>query len=93
MRQDRVFEQDGKLILHKRTDPTPALEAVKAAKQAPVVPMSDSVHVGRIDKHVLEAWIKEAGVKFNDRAAVQEVIKRKLLDGDFAKFRVWEGSY
>lgn len=92
MRKERLFKQDGKLIYHKQTDPTAALEAVQVAKQAPGKPI-DGVHVGRIDAHVLEMWLQEAGVRFDDRAAVKEVIRRKLLDGDNAAFRVWEGRF
>ncbi len=43
--------------------------------------------------HILSQWLKEAGVDWSDRGAAQEVIKRKMLSGDFAKFRVWEGTY
>lgn len=93
MRQDRIFKQDGKLVIHKQTDPNASLESVKLAKEAPSTPMADTWHVGRIDLHVLEQWVQEAGVKFDDRAAVAEIIKKKLLDGDNAAFRVKEGQF
>lgn len=93
MRKDQLFTQDGKLVYHKQTDPNPSLQAVKMAREAEQSPMSDSWHVGRIDAHVLELWLKEAGVKYHERDKVKEVIRKKLLDGDFAAFRVKEGTF
>lgn len=93
MRKDRVFTQDGQLVYHKQTDPTASLKAVEMAREATQSPMSDSWHVGRVDAHVLELWLKEAGVKFHEKDKVREVIRKKLLDGDFAAFRVKEGTF
>ena len=93
MRKERFFKQDGKLVYHKQTDPTPALESVRQAREAEYKPMADSWHVGRIDAHVLEKWLKEAGVKMHERDKVREVIRRKLLDGDNAAFRVKTGTF
>lgn len=93
MRQDRIFKQDGKLVYHKRTDPTPVLESVKALRDAPSAPLADSVHVARLDAHVVEMWVKEAGLRWDDREAVRDLIKRKLMDSDNAAFRVWQGTY
>lgn len=96
MRKERLFKQDGKIIFHKQTDPTLALESVKLARhisESGETPMADSWHVGRIDAHVLEMWLKEAGVKFHERDKVREVIRRKLLDGDNAAFRVKDGRF
>lgn len=94
MRKERFFTQDGKLVYHKQTDPTPVLENVKQLRDASVqAPLSDSVHVARLDAHVVEMWVKEAGLKWDDRSAVRDLIKRKLLDSDNAAFRVWQGTY
>ena len=37
--------------------------------------------------------LKEAGVKWDDVEARQQVVKRKILSGEFDKFRVWKGTY
>jgi hypothetical protein len=42
---------------------------------------------------VLATWLKEAGVSWSDTEAAKEVVKRKMMSGEFSKFRVWEGSY
>lgn len=94
----KIYSQDDKLVIHKRTDPTPAIAAARVARDIQSAagqaanPMSDSWHIGRIDAHVLEQWVKEAGLKFSDREAVKELIVRKMNDGDFAAFRVKEGK-
>lgn len=85
------YEEGGRLV-QKRTTLIDLDRAAKL-KDAPSAPVSDSWHVGTIPLIVLEQWFKEAGVSWDDRAACQEVMKRKLLDGDFKKFRVKEGSF
>ncbi len=95
-----VFKDEDKLVVHKQTDPNATLRLAGHARAAhaagvdlnPYAP-SDSWHVGRIDKHVLENWVKDAGVSFSDRQAVSEIIRAKLLDGDFQAFRVKEGTF
>jgi len=47
---------------------------------------------GEIPLHIVEMWAKEAGIKWGD-PAMKDVIKRKLLSGDFDKFRVWKGTF
>ena len=89
----KAFKDDGKLIVHKKTDPNLALEGVKRAREISTTPMSDSKHVARIDAHVLEKWVKEAGLRFDDREAVRDLIKRKLMDSDNADWRVWQRTY
>lgn len=92
-RKERWFHQDGKLIHQKVTDPTQAIESAKALRENAGSPLSDSVHVARLDAHVVEMWVKEAGLKWDDRQAVRDLIKRKMLDSDNAAFRVWQGTY
>ena len=49
--------------------------------------------IGTIPMSLIGEWIKEAGIEWSDTHAVQEVVKRKILSGDFDKFRVWKGTY
>ena len=49
--------------------------------------------VGFLDPAMLGVWLKEAGVAWSDTEAAKEVIQRKIISGEFAKFRVWEGTY
>lgn len=54
---------------------------------------SDYKHIGDIHPAMLTNWLKEAGVAWTDTEAVQEVMKKKLMSGEFAKLRDWEGTY
>jgi hypothetical protein len=54
---------------------------------------SDYKHVGNVDMGLLGMWLKEAGVSWDDTAAVKDVLKRKLMSNEFSALRVWEGSY
>jgi hypothetical protein len=38
-------------------------------------------------------WMKEAGVALDDNDARKDIIRKKMLSGDFDKFRVWEGTF
>lgn len=91
--QERWFEDDGKLVLHKTHDVTPTLEAVRQLRDAGTDTMGDSKHVGRVPGWMLAEWMKEAGVKWSDNAAMNDVIRKKMLSGEFAALRNWQGSY
>lgn len=49
--------------------------------------------VGTVPMALIAEWCKEAGVSWDDETARQEVVKRKILSGEFDKFRVWKGKY
>ena len=89
----RVFKDDGKLIVHKREDVEPVLDAVKFAREVPHTPMADSWHVARIPTVLIEQWLIEEGLTLDDREAVRDMIKRKMLSGEFAAFRVKDGTW
>jgi len=90
-----VHHDDGgdTLTIESVYDNEPTINQVKQIKDAELGQKGDNRLVGRIPMHILSQWLKEAGVDWSDRGAAQEVIKRKMLSGDFAKFRVWEGTY
>jgi hypothetical protein len=91
-----VHHDDGGDTLTVETvyDNNPVLDSVKNLKDAGFDQQrGDNRLVGRIPMHIMAQWLKEAGVDWSDHGAAQEVIKRKILSGDFAKFRVWEGTF
>jgi len=49
--------------------------------------------IGTVPRALVNEWLKEAGVKWDDTQARQEVFKRKILSGEFDKFRVWKGTF
>jgi hypothetical protein len=92
---EKVHHEDGgqTLVVEKIYDNEPYLDQVKAIKDAGLGQTGEKRLVGRIPLHILSQWIKEAGLRWDDHDAVREVIKRKMLSGDFDKLRVWEGTY
>lgn len=90
---ERYFDDDGKLIIVEQHDPTQTLEQVAQMKSAGHVGFSENRHVGRVPFFLLEQWIDEAGVRFDDQDAVKEVLHKKLLSGDFDALRPWTGTF
>ena len=54
---------------------------------------SDYKYHGNIDMNLVGNWLKEAGVQWHDTNAVNEVINKKLMSGEFSKLRAWEGKW
>lgn len=93
---EKWFEQDGKLVHQKTHDFRPLLDQNQKLRENGLDGFGDSKLVGRIDMDLWAIWAKEAGIKGSDpdfAAKMKEVVKKKMLDGEFAKLRVWEGTY
>ncbi len=86
------FEHDH-MVIKKKHDVSQALTDVQKAKDAGIGMSGENRLVGFLDGAVLAQWLKEAGVSWSDTEAAKEVVKRKMMSGEFSKFRVWEGSY
>ena len=85
-------ENPGDIITKKTWDVEPILNRARAARDKGPA-FGESRHVADIPTFMIYEWLKEAGVDPTDHDAVQEVMKRKILSGDFNQFRVWEGTY
>lgn len=86
------FVEDGEKVIHVKTfDPNPALEDVKALRH--VERKGDWWHVGHIPAWMIGEWVKEAGISFNDTEAVREVVRKKLLSGEFNGLRPDERTF
>ena len=86
---------DGDQMIIKRTfDASGMIQDAEYARQtSPNAIGSDYKHIGNIEPALVTNWLREAGVDWSDTHAVQEVIKVKLMDGEFAKLRIWGGSW
>lgn len=85
---------DGKKIIQVQThDWNPMLDAAEAYRQNGNEEFGESKLIGVIDAALLGEWLKEAGVAWDDAHAKAEVVKRKMLSGEFDKLRVWNKSY
>ena len=90
---ERYHEDGRKLIVETVTDQTQTLQLASDLRSAGAGDHGgEHKLVGIIPGELIEIWAKEAGVKFDD-PALKDVIKRKLLSGDFSKLRIWEGTY
>tara|TARA_R110000824_G_scaffold194243_2_gene376853 strand:- start:155 stop:442 length:288 start_codon:yes stop_codon:yes gene_type:complete len=86
------FEHDH-MVIHQRHDVSQAMKDAQTAKAAGIGMDGENRLVGFLEGPVLASWLKEAGVSWSDTEAAEEVVKRKMMSGEFSKFRVWEGSY
>lgn len=91
---EKVFFEDDRLVVKRTFDGGDMLKDVEYAREvAPDVFASDKKHVGNVSVAKLHEWLKEAGVEWTDMHAVQEVIKKKLMSGEFSKLRNWGGTW
>ena len=86
------FDHDH-MVIKQRHDVSQAIKDVRMAKDAGIGMSGEKRLAGFLDGAVLASWLKEAGVSWSDTEAAKEVVKRKMMSGEFSKFRVWEGSY
>lgn len=90
---EKMFEEDGKIIVQQTHDFTPVLERAKALKSAGADSFGESKLVGLVPMKVWAEWAKKWGVNPNDTAAMREVVAREMNSSDNAHLRVWEGRY
>lgn len=85
--------KEDKWVQQKTYDWSHGMDVAKQATETNGGVMGESRLVGTIPSALIAQWCKEAGVRFDDIEKKKEVIKRKILSGDFDKFRVWKGRY
>ena len=85
--------QENKWVQKKTYDWSHGVDMAKRATETNGGVVGESRLVGTIPMTLINEWCKEAGIAFDDNEKKKEVIKRKILSGDFDKFRVWKGRY
>ena len=93
MTQQKVFFEDDKLVIKSRHDVNPILDRLRQLRDQNIDGFGENKLVGSIPMPLVTAWVKEAGLLWDDTQAVRDLIKRKIQSGEFSKFRVWEGKY
>lgn len=92
--EEMVYDHDTKKFIHKKThDWSHAVKYAKANKELSGGVLGENRLVGTVPRSLVMEWLKEAGVKWDDHQARADVIKKKMLSGEFDKLRVWEGTY
>ena len=86
---ERMIEQDGKLIVNRQQDVEGLIEQNKIeAEIAPSMHGDAAVRkVGSIPFVVAEEWSRECGAGIGTKEFAL-YCKKKLMDGDFAAFRI-----
>ena len=84
---------EDKVVIQKTHDVNPELHRAQMLRDAGVGQTGEKRLVGTIPLNLIAEWCKEAGVKWDDIQARRDVVKRKILSGEFDKFRVWKGRY
>ncbi len=86
-------ETKQKIIVENTYDVNPILDRAQRLRNAGADSIGESKLVGTIPIFLIKEWCKELGVKWSDTEARKEVVKKKILSGDFDKLRVWKGTY
>jgi phosphoenolpyruvate carboxylase len=86
---ERMVEQDGKLIVRRHQNVQSLLDDNRELSTTAPSAHGDAKFrlAGRIPLVIAEQWAAECGEAIGTQAFAQYV-RRKLADGDFAKFRV-----
>jgi len=91
---EKIYREGDQIVIKKTFDADQAKRDAAYAREVTENSFgSDYKHVGNVDMGMLEIWLKQAGVKWNDTEAVKEVIKSKLMSNEFSALRVWDGKY
>lgn len=91
---EKIFWEDDRMVVKTTVDANGMInDAAYSREVAPSVFGSDHKHVGNVDVVKVHEWLKEAGVEWHDTHAVQEVIKKKLISGEYSKLRNWGGTW
>lgn len=91
---EKLVDLDGTKFGVVRTfDAQPTLDRAKELRNSDFGKSGEVRHIGTVPGWLIAEWLKEAGVKWDDVKARDEVVKRKMMSGDFAALRNWQGKY
>jgi hypothetical protein len=88
-----IYDHQTDKIIHQKTyDNSDTIARVEDIKRSEINKFgSDYKFVGSVPMNLLNDWIKEAGLTWEDTNEVSEVIKKKLMSGEFDKLVAWKG--
>lgn len=87
-------ELDGTKLRIKQThDVQSTLGRARRLRESADAQRGENRLVASVPMELVQAWLDEAGVTWDQTEARQEILHRKLLDGEFNKFRVWQGTF
>ena len=88
-----TYDHSTDKIIHQKTyDNSDTIARVEDIKRSEINKFgSDYKFVGSVPMNLLNDWIKEAGLTWEDTNEVNEVMKKKLMSGEFDKLMAWKG--
>ena len=86
-------KKENKIIVEKTYDNQGVLDRANDLRQGNHGMTGENRLVGTIPMHVITQWCKDAGIKWDDLEARKEIVRKKILSGDFDKLRVWKGTF
>lgn len=90
---EKLVEDQGTVYHVRSYDYQWALDDVKALRHVERAPGEDWWHVGHVPQSLMAIWIKDAGLSWSDHEAVKDLVRKKLLSGEFANLRPIEKSF
>jgi len=91
--KETITPTDKGIDIKKTYDNNVYIEEAKQIRDQGLGQTGENRLVGRLPVHLVSQWIKEAGLSWSDKAETKELIRKKMLSGEFDKFRVWKGTY
>ncbi len=86
-------KKENKIIVEKTYDNQGVLDRANDLRQGKHGMTGENRLVGTIPMHVITQWCKDAGIRWDDIEARKEIVRKKILSGDFDKLRVWKGTF
>lgn len=91
---EQFIDGDGSTFHVKTTfDAQPTLDNAATLRSAEAGMAGDYRLVGVVPGWLVAEWMKEAGLAHNDNEGRKDLIRKKMLSGEFSKLRVWGGNY
>lgn len=88
----KIVEQDGKLFVGRSQDCTPIAEYATRQHNAGAFGTSEMKHAARLPNIIVEKYLNDNGVTFEQFMADPAHIKRIVEDPANAAFRIWKGK-
>lgn len=88
----KIAEQDGKLFVGRTQNCVPIAEDAKRRHNAGQFGSSEMRHAARIPNVIIEKYMNDNGVTFEDVMSNPQHIKRIVEDPANDAFRIWKGK-
>lgn len=90
--QTLVQVKDGQMVVQNSQDCTPIAEYAKAQHNHGFTGSSEMKHAARIPMVMVEKYLTDNGITFDEWSRDKAHIRRMLQDPALAHFRIWKGA-